>query len=143
MHAIAFPEGTRSRTGELGAFRSGAFALALKTGVPLVPVTLEGSYRVIMPKTPQVNPGTIIRIKIGAPIDLSAYGKADRHRLMDDLRRIMETNLAELRLRRRADEEREDAVFRWIYGRTGAPDYASLRARGDAEALGGGPGGAA
>ncbi len=142
VHAIAFPEGTRSRTGDLGSFRSGAFALALKTGVPLVPVTLEGSYRVIMPKTLQVNPGSVIRIKIDAPIDLSSYGKADRHRLMDDLRRIMERNLEELRRRRRADEERDDAVFRWIYGRTGGPDYDSLRARGDAEVLGGGPGGA-
>ncbi len=132
VHAIAFPEGTRSRTGDLGTFRSGAFALALKTGVPLVPVTLEGSYRVIMPKTLQVNPGTIIRIRIDAPIDLSAYGKADRHKLMEDLHALMRRNLEELRSRRRPDEEREDAVFRWIYGRIGHPDYASLRARGDA-----------
>ena len=69
---LMFPEGTRSRTGELGKFRSGSFALALRTGVPLVPISLEGSYRVIMPKTLQVNPGTIIRIKIDRPIDLSS-----------------------------------------------------------------------
>ncbi len=131
VHAIAFPEGTRSRTGDLGRFRSGAFALALRTGVPLVPITLEGSYRVIMPKTLQVNPGTIIRIKIGRPIDLSSYSRGDKHRLMEDVFGIMSNNLEELRSRRRPDEERADAVFRWIYGRSGGPDYESLRARGD------------
>ncbi len=131
VHAIAFPEGTRSRTGALGKFRSGAFALALRTGVPLVPITLEGSYRVIMPKTLQVNPGTIIRIKIDRPIDLSAYARGDKHRLMEDVFRIMSRNLDELRSRRRPDEERADPVFRWIYGREGHPDYDSLRAHGD------------
>ncbi len=118
VNAIAFPEGTRSRNGDLGRFHSGAFALALRTGVPLVPVTLEGSYRVIMPKSLQVNPGTIIRIKIGRPIDLSAYGNGEKHRLMDDVFRLMENSLQELRCRRRAEEEYADRVYRWIHGKT-------------------------
>lgn len=130
VNAIAFPEGTRSRTGELSRFRSGAFALALRTGVPLVPVSLEGSYRVIMPKTLQVNPGTIIRIRIGTPIDLSPYARGDKHRLMEDVFKIMNRNLAGLRLKKKEDEERADPVFRWIYGRIGHPDYDSLRAAG-------------
>ena len=129
VNAIAFPEGTRSRTGDIGQFRSGAFALALRTGVPLVPITLEGSCRVIMPKTLQVNPGTIIRIKIDQPIDLSVYGKTDKRRLMEEIFGLMSRNLDELRSRRRPDEERADPVFRWIYGRSGRPDYDSLRAR--------------
>ncbi len=129
INAIAFPEGTRSKTGELGSFHSGAFALALRTGVPLVPISLEGSYRVIMPKTLQVNPGVIIRIKIDKPIDLSAYSRGDKHRLMEEVFAVMNRNLLELRARRRMDEEREDAVFRWIYGKTGHPDYDCLRAR--------------
>ena len=129
VRAIAFPEGTRSRTGELGQFRSGAFALALRTGVPLVPISLEGSYRVIMPKTLQVNPGTIIRIRIGKPMDLSAYARSDKHRLMEDVHAVMAGNLELLRSRRRPDEERADRVFRWIYGKTGSPDYRSLLAQ--------------
>jgi len=129
VNAIAFPEGTRSRTGDIGQFRSGAFALALRAGVPLVPITLEGSYRVIMPKTLQVNPGAIIRIKIDKAIDLSSYDKTDRHRLMEELSGLMRRNLDELRSRRRPDEERADPVFRWIYGRSGRPDYDSLRSR--------------
>jgi len=129
VHAIAFPEGTRSHTGALGRFHSGAFALALRTGVPLVPISVDGSCRVIFPKTLQVNPGTVIRIGIGRPIDLSAYARSDKHRLMEDVFRIMEGNLDRLRARRRPDEEREDRVFRWIYGLTGRPDYEALRAR--------------
>jgi hypothetical protein len=41
----------------------------------------------------------------------------------------MSRNLDELRSRRREDEERADPVFRWIYGRSGRPDYDSLRSR--------------
>ncbi len=119
INAIAFPEGTRSRTGELGKFHSGAFSLALRAGVPLVPIALEGSYRVIRPKKLQVNPGAIIRIKIDKPIDLSSYAREEKHRLMQDVFRIMDRNLKDLRARRQPDEERQDFVFRWIY-KTGA-----------------------
>ncbi|MBN2319248.1 MAG: 1-acyl-sn-glycerol-3-phosphate acyltransferase [Acidobacteria bacterium] len=116
VSAIAFPEGTRSRTGDLGKFHSGAFALALRTGVPLVPISLEGSYRVILPKTLKVNPGVIIRIRIGSPIDLDSYSKGEKHRLMDDVSRIMHRNMDALRLDRRQGEESGDAVYRWIHG---------------------------
>jgi 1-acyl-sn-glycerol-3-phosphate acyltransferase len=114
VSAIAFPEGTRSHTGSLGKFHSGAFALALRTGVPLVPITLEGSYRVIMPKTLRVNPGVVIRIKIDKPINLSSYTRGEKRRLMEDVSGIMSRNLEELRSRRQPDEEHRDAVFRWI-----------------------------
>lgn len=115
LSAAAFPEGTRSRTGDLGNFRSGAFALALRAGVPLVPITLEGSYRVILPKTLKVNPGVIMRIKIGAPVDLSAYSRGDKHRLMEDVFQIMRRNLEQLRRKRQPEEESGDAVYRWIH----------------------------
>ena len=118
ISAIAFPEGTRSRTGDLGKFHSGAFALALRTGVPLVPISLEGSYRVILPKTLRVNPGVIIRIRIGLPIDLTPYCKGEKHRLMSDVFRIMHRDLETLRLKRQQGEESGDAVYRWIHGRS-------------------------
>jgi 1-acyl-sn-glycerol-3-phosphate acyltransferase len=115
ISAIIFPEGTRSKDGTLGKFYSGAFVLALRTGVPLVPVTLEGSYRVIVPMTFQVNPGVIIRIKIGSSIDLSSYARAEKNRLMEDVFQIMNRDLEELRGRRKPDEELLDPVFRWIH----------------------------
>jgi 1-acyl-sn-glycerol-3-phosphate acyltransferase len=114
-NAIAFPEGGRSRTGDLGAFQSGAFYLALRTGVPLVPVTIDGSYRVIVPYTMWVSPGTILRIKIDRPISMAAYSKTDKRKLTEDVFRIMSSNLEELRGKRQAAEERQDAVYRWIH----------------------------
>ena len=116
VSAIIFPEGTRSQTGTLGKFYSGAFTLALRTGVPLVPVTIEGSYRVIVPTTMQVNPGVIIRVKIGAPIDLTPYGRGEKNQLMEDVFQVMSRDLEELRARKKADEESRDAISRWIHG---------------------------
>jgi 1-acyl-sn-glycerol-3-phosphate acyltransferase len=115
VNAIAFPEGTRSRTGHMAGFHGGAFALALRAGVPLVPITLDGSYRVIVPKTLRVNPGTIIRIKIGCPIDLSSYQKTDKRKLMEDVFQVMNRDLAELQGRCLPDEEQQDPVNRWIH----------------------------
>jgi 1-acyl-sn-glycerol-3-phosphate acyltransferase len=114
--AIAFPEGTRSRTGELGAFRSGAFALALRAGVPVVPIAIEGSHRVIQPKTLAVHPGTVVRIRIAAPLDPARYGRGEKARLMADARDVIEQGLAALRARRRPGEENDDPVHRWIHG---------------------------
>ena len=119
VNAIAFPEGTRSRNGDLGKFHSGAFALALRTGVPLVPVTLEGSWRVITPKTLRVNPGVIIRIKIDRPVDVTSYQRSEKLRLMGDVFVTMSANLSDLRLRHRSGEELEDIVCRWIRGKRG------------------------
>ena len=116
MSAIIFPEGSRSVDGTLGKFYSGAFSLALRTGVPLVPISLDGSYRVIVPTTLRVNPGVTLRVKIGRPLDLSPYTKTDKYRLMEDVFQIMNGNLREIRGRRQAGEECQDAVFRWIHG---------------------------
>lgn len=44
---MMFPEGTRSRTGELQAFKPGAFALALETGSPVLPIVLDGSAKAL------------------------------------------------------------------------------------------------
>lgn len=115
MSAIVFPEGSRSVDGVLSKFHSGAFSLALRTGVPLVPVSLDGSYRVIIPRKLRVNPGVILRIKIGNALDLSGYTKTDRLRLMDDVFQIMNRNLEEIRSQRRDGEELRDPVFRWIH----------------------------
>lgn len=44
---VIFPEGTRSLASEIGEFKKGSLKLALKAGVPIVPVTVNGTYRVL------------------------------------------------------------------------------------------------
>lgn len=57
LSLVIFPEGTRSRGGKMGEFKGGAFRIASKAKAPVVPVTIDGSYRVM-----EANPtGWIIR----------------------------------------------------------------------------------
>jgi 1-acyl-sn-glycerol-3-phosphate acyltransferase len=54
---ITFPEGTRSRTTEMRPFKRGSFYLAILAGVPIVPITLNGTRHVLKPDTYHVRPG--------------------------------------------------------------------------------------
>jgi 1-acyl-sn-glycerol-3-phosphate acyltransferase len=89
---IIFPEGTRSETGELKSFKKGAFMLALRTGVDIVPVGIRGS-RAVLPKGSwRVRPGEI-HIRIGDVISSSEYTFETREALMkrvrSDIERLM------------------------------------------------------
>jgi 1-acyl-sn-glycerol-3-phosphate acyltransferase len=66
-NVLVFPEGTRSRDGNLQAFKKGAFVLATQAGVPIVPVAIEGSGRCFPPQGFRIRPG-VIRVKLGSPI---------------------------------------------------------------------------
>jgi len=63
----AFPEGTRGRDGRVGAFKGGAFQVAIEAGVAVVPILIEGSGAVLRPSGFRVRPGTI-RVRTGDPI---------------------------------------------------------------------------
>src|SRR6185436_10580396 len=56
---ILFPEGTRSRDGRLAPFKRGAFHLALQAGVPVVPVSISGTYSVVRPRSIVVHAGPV------------------------------------------------------------------------------------
>jgi len=82
---IAFPEGTRSRDGRIRPFKKGIFRVALEAGVPIVPVAVEGSGKVLPADGFQPRPGRI-RARIGEPIDTRAYSVESRDRLIRDVR---------------------------------------------------------
>lgn len=64
---IIFPEGTRSTTGKVGAFRSGAAQLAIDAQCPVVPAFIEGSAAVLPKQAKMIRPGKL-RITFGTPI---------------------------------------------------------------------------
>jgi 1-acyl-sn-glycerol-3-phosphate acyltransferase len=65
---LMFPEGTRSRTGELLPFKRGAFVLAIKAQAPVVPVAVYGARRAMRKGSPLLWP-TVIRVHLGAPVE--------------------------------------------------------------------------
>ena len=89
---IAFPEGTRSRDGCLGVFKKGAFIMALRARVPIVPVTIIGSAAVQPPGIFAMKPGRI-RVVFHDPIPTADMGLEDRDRLIDLTRKAIASAL--------------------------------------------------
>ena len=74
---VVFPEETRTRTGELLPFKSGAALLALRSGFPLLPVGIAGTRRVLPPGTLMMAPGRV-GLSIGEPIAVAGRSARDR-----------------------------------------------------------------
>ncbi len=84
---IAFPEGTRSKDSRMLPFKKGVFMVAIEAGVPVVPVVVEGAYRVLGRDGFRVRPGSV-RVRIGRPIPTSNLEPQDRDAF---IRRIRDT----------------------------------------------------
>lgn len=79
---FVFPEGTRSKDGSLRPFKKGTFVMAIRAGVPVVPVSIVGS-RERLPKGKfSVTPGEIL-LRFGTPIDTAQYGMDERGELLE------------------------------------------------------------
>jgi len=78
---LAYPEGTRSRDGSILPFKKGPFVLALQAGVPIVPVVIAGSLRVMPSGLKPLQPG-VVRIAIGAPIPTADLSMGQREELV-------------------------------------------------------------
>ena len=68
-----FPEGTRSRSGELHRGRTGVAHLALATNAPIVPIAVIGTDRVLRPGATVPRPLVPVTVRIGSPIDPTTY----------------------------------------------------------------------
>lgn len=64
---VIYPEGTRSRTGEIQQGRWGVAKIFLKTGVPILPVAFTGTYE-LMPPGGKLNLKRIAKINVGKPL---------------------------------------------------------------------------
>ena len=87
MSVVIFPEGSRSPDGSIQPFKKGGFTLAMKSKVPIIPISVAGS-REIMAKDRLTASSGEIRIKIGNPIETEPYSLKDRPALME---RVSET----------------------------------------------------
>ncbi len=98
---MTFPEGTRSVDGEIKAFKKGVFHLAMKAGVPIVPISVVGS-REILPKfSLRVRPGSIQMI-ISRPIQIGGYSEESRDELIARVRDVIVRNFHEAKQDRAA-----------------------------------------
>ena len=87
---VIFPEEGRSRTREMRPFQRGAFLLALKSELPLLPVAIEGTYDALPVGANRVQPGKV-RIVAGEPIDCATFSIKMKGDLMEQTRaRILE-----------------------------------------------------
>lgn len=74
---LIYPEGTRSPDGRLQEFKKGAAVLAIKAGVPIVPVLCSGAHQVMAKRSMVIHPGEIL-VEFLEPIDASKYTWEDR-----------------------------------------------------------------
>jgi 1-acyl-sn-glycerol-3-phosphate acyltransferase len=87
---LLFAEGTRTRDGNLLPFKRGAFSLAAKSGVPILPITINGSFRILPKKSLNIRPSTIHMI-IGKPIPTAGIDSREKEiALMNEVRGIIE-----------------------------------------------------
>ena len=95
---LVFPEGTRSRTGELLPFKNAPFGLAIAAQVPILPVYLHHTFE-ILPKGAWRMRRLPIRIRIGEPISTAGLRLEDRDQLRERTRAAIEA------LRARVDSQ--------------------------------------
>jgi 1-acyl-sn-glycerol-3-phosphate acyltransferase len=74
---VIFPEETRTRNGALLPFKRGAAHLALRSGLPILPVALAGTFRVLKRGSLLITPGPVV-MSVGNPIEVSGRTVRDR-----------------------------------------------------------------
>lgn len=89
VSVLIFPEGTRSSTGSLLPFKRGGFLLAIKSGVPIIPVSIRGTEDLMKKESILIRPG-VVKVVIGKPIPVS---DTDEKPLMEMVRKAIEEGL--------------------------------------------------
>lgn len=89
---LFFPEGTRSRTGRMRKFKKGAFRMALDLKLPVLPVSIVGTNRILPGKSLSLLPGRAKMI-IHPPIPTGGYSEQNLKELMDQTREIIQAGI--------------------------------------------------
>ncbi len=91
-----FPEGTRSKTGEIANFKSGAFNLAAQAGVDILPVVLDGTRSLFKGKF-FFDWGNVLKIRVLPPISAEEVASTNTKELMDRVKADMVSTLKNMR----------------------------------------------
>jgi 1-acyl-sn-glycerol-3-phosphate acyltransferase len=94
MPLFVFPEGGRSRDGRLGSFMSGPAYMAIRAGVPLIPMALVGTYELLPIHTRHFSPRPL-ELRVGAPLPTAGRSTREAEALTAELRRAIEALLAD------------------------------------------------
>jgi 1-acyl-sn-glycerol-3-phosphate acyltransferase len=90
---LIFPEGTRSRTGELLPFKKGGFLMAIKAQAPIVPVAVQGGRDALRKGSWIIQPVNLT-LRVGPAIETSGLTQYDRDDLITRVRQQIQTMLA-------------------------------------------------
>ena len=90
---LIFPEGTRSRTGELLPFKKGGFIMAISAQAPVVPVAIKGA-RDAMRKGSLVITPVVVHVRFAPPVETAGMTLDDRDRLVEQVRSAVAAMLA-------------------------------------------------
>jgi 1-acyl-sn-glycerol-3-phosphate acyltransferase len=88
LSVIVFPEGTRSTDGRVGPFKAGSFLLAIEAGLPLVPLTVDGSRGVMSKGHLTTRPGRV-RLIVHEPIPTAGLDVSDARALASRVRELV------------------------------------------------------
>jgi 1-acyl-sn-glycerol-3-phosphate acyltransferase len=86
---LIFPEGTRSRAGNLLPFKKGGFIMAIKGQSPIVPVAIVGAREAMRKGSFVIQPVTVT-VRLGPPVETDGLTLADRDQLASDVRLAIE-----------------------------------------------------
>ncbi|MDR4327933.1 lysophospholipid acyltransferase family protein [Bacillus pseudomycoides] len=89
---VIFPEGTRSKAGEMGEFKAGSFHLAIKAGVAILPVTVDGTYKMFEANGNRMKPAHAT-VTISKPITPEQYASMDIKELTQHTKDIIAAQL--------------------------------------------------
>lgn len=92
---IVFPEGGRTATGEMGEFKVGIFLAASRAGIPVVPVAIAGSARVLPHSSWAIRPGTVT-LFFSPPMEAAGEGREGLDQFVADVRARIGQSLQEV-----------------------------------------------
>ena len=86
---VVFPEGTRSKGEQMGEFKAGSFKLATKAKVPIIPVTIDGSYKIMEGNKYRICPAKV-NVYVHKPIETALIPKEQESKLPELVQKIIQ-----------------------------------------------------